>query len=73
MDDPFQMIAGFPFMFIFGIQFIAGLVSGSTDNGVTFQLTTGDDRNVIMGTRNVCLTSFFVLSFLFHAAAFLWG
>ena len=73
MDDPFQMVAGFPFMLIFGIQFIARLISGSAYNGVAFQLATGDDRDVIVGTRNVCLTSFFVLSFLIYVVTFLWG
>ena len=58
MDDPFQMVAGFPFVFVLGIKLIAGLVGGSTHDGAALHLPTGDDRDVKMGTRDVCLASF---------------
>ena len=73
MDDPFQMVAGFPFVFVIGIKLIAGLIGGSAHNGVTLHLTLGDNRDVKMWTRDVYLTSFFVSSCLIHATAFLRG
>ena len=57
MNDPLQMIAGFPFVFVLGIKFIAGLVGGSAHDRAAIHFPTGDDRDVKMGTRNVCLTS----------------
>ena len=57
MDDPLQVITGFPFMFVFGIDFIARLVGGGSNCGVALHLAPGDNCDVKMGTRNVCLTS----------------
>ena len=72
VDDSFQMVAGFPFVFILGIKFIAGLVSGSAHYGVALRLSPGDDRDVKMGTRDVCLASF-LSSFLIRSSGFLRG
>ena len=72
MDDPFQMVAGFPFVFILGLQFLAGLGGGSAHYGVALHLSSGDDRDVKMGTRDVCLASF-LSSFLIRSSGFLRG